>query len=372
MSSFIPVSEPLITLDDINYVQKVLTEGWASGEGPYVSEFEDKMSKLCKRTQGISVSNGTAALEILIHSLNLGPGDEVILPSFTIISCLTQILRSGATPIFVDSDAQTWNMDVDEVVNSITERTKLIILVHIYGLPVDMDPILKVAEDLGIPVIEDAAEAHGLTYKGEPCGSFGLASTFSFFANKNITTGEGGMVLTNDLALGQQLKSLKNLAHHPAQRFSHEVLGWNLRMTAYQCALGTSQLVRLDSILKKRNEIARFYREAFETFDSVQLPLEKTEYAVNNYWVFGMVLSPDKFESSKGIQQSLNELGIGSRPFFQPLHKQPLLGHFGLSKQRPLPNSEYLGRYGFYIPNGLGISDYQLNTVAEKVGKLIS
>lgn len=367
MEDQIPVSSPLITQEDIDYVAKCLGEGWVSGEGPYVTEFETKFAKICNREFAVSVSNGTDALDLAIAAIGLGRGDEVILPSFTIVSCLSQVLRMGATPVFVDSDSESWNMDTDSTVNSITSRTKLIIVPHIYGLPVDIDPILEAAARWGIPVIEDAAEAHGLFYKNRSCGSFGTASTFSFFANKNITTGEGGMVLTDDEVLQAQMLLRKNLAHKPGQRFVHEQLGWNMRLPAYQCALGTSQLDRLDYILARRREIGSFYHSAFAEVDFIQLPLRETFYASNSYWVFGMVMADDAPIKAIEVQNELAAKGIGSRPFFQPLHKQPVLGAFGLASQPTLANAEKLGRDGFYIPNGLNLSDSHLETVAESL-----
>lgn len=370
---FIPVNIPWITEEDADYVRKAAAEGWVSGEGKYVTEFEDAMANLCDRRYAIAVSNGSVAIDLVIEALGVGPGDEVILPSFTIISCLAQILRSGATPVFVDAMPDTWNMDVAQVESLVTAKTKAIIAVHIYGLPVDMDPLLEIASKFGIPVVEDAAESHGLLYKGRVAGSMGLVSTFSFYANKNITTGEGGMVLTDNENLAHKIRSLRNLAFIPEKRFVHEELGWNARMSSLQAALGASQIKRLGLILQKRRYLGLRYRDAFGGLPDITLPLESTDYATNDYWVFGMVLSKTHRISKLEVMYQLEALGIGTRPFFYPLHMQPLLagGRFEPAS-RGLPGAELLGSNGFYIPNGLGMSEHQVDRVIESVVSVLS
>jgi perosamine synthetase len=294
------------------------------------------------------------------------PGDEVILPSFTIVSCLGQILRKGAIPVFVDALPDTWNMDVTQIEELISPKTRGIIAVHIYGLPVDMDPLIEMAGRHGVPVIEDAAEAHGLLYKDRICGSMGLVSTFSFYANKNITTGEGGMILTDDKKLADKLRMLKNLSFLPQRRFLHENLGWNARLSSLQCALGTSQTSRLPEILQRRARTGEFYQNAFADIPNVRLPVRSVAYAQNNYWVFGMVLESKSSLNASKVMTLLDELGVGTRPFFHPLHTQPLLKKHNHKKQN-LPVSEWLGENGFYIPNGIGISDSQIERVVNSV-----
>ena len=368
----VPVNTPLITEDDISSVVNALRDGWISGEGPIVAKFENSFAQSCNREFGIAVTNGTAAIELVIHALGIGPGDEVILPSFAIISCVSQILRAGAKPVFVDSDAKTWNMDVNQIRPAITSHTKAIMAVHTYGLPVDMDPLLQIAEEYNLKVIEDAAESHGLRYNGQRCGSFGLVSTFSFYANKHITTGEGGMVVTNDEELATSIRKYRNLAFQPERRFVHNELGWNLRMSSLQCALGSSQLKRLEEILASRRALGETYREAFKDLRNIQLPLSMTAYSVNDYWVFGLVLNEDLAGKAGEIQQVLAENGVGTRPFFWPLHEQPVLKTFGISKQPFLPVASNLGRSGFYIPNGLGLKSEDVNHVIETVRKVMS
>jgi perosamine synthetase len=365
--TFIPVNRPYITGKDIESVNLALSEGWISGEGPFIEEFENKFANFCKRKYGVTVANGTLAIDILIDIIELSPGDEVIIPSFTIISCINQILRVGAIPIFVDSDPDTWNMATDEIEDLITSRTKLIFVPHIYGLPAEMDKIIAIAEKYGIPIIEDAAEAHGLTYKGRICGSFGIASTFSFYANKNITTGEGGMILTDDHELAIKIRNFRNLNFDSNQRFKSNELGINGRLSSLQSALGLRQIERIDSIIAKRLEVAKKYRDAFAEIGALQLPMESTGYAQNHYWVFGLVLKQEWVGKTVEVQKLLFHRGVGTRPFFQSLHLQPVLSSFGLEKQRSLPVSENLSNSGFYIPNGLGIHDHEVEFVIDKI-----
>lgn len=365
MSDFIPVNRPLIEDEDIEAISKTLSEGWISSEAKVVEDFEAGFSSLCKRRYGVAVTNGTVALEISLSALNLKPQDEVIIPSFSIVSCLAAVIRSGATPILVDSDDLTWNMSPDEVLRKITARTKAIMAVHTYGLPVDMDPILKASKDRGITVIEDAAEAHGLNYKGSPCGSFGELSTFSFYANKHITTGEGGMILTDNEALAERLKSLRNLCFKKERRFIHEELGFNGRISALQAALGNSQLPRLKKITERKKEIGALYRNILSGSKHIGLPCERTPYAENGYWVFGVVLNEAFGVDSDYIMGELQKKGVGSRPFFYPMHLQPFSKKMGFFLGESYPVSDRLGRLGLYLPCGVGTTDDEVKRAAE-------
>ena len=367
----VPVNTPLVDEGDILAVSQALRDGWISGEGPVVAKFEQDFASFCDRKHGVSVTNGTAAIELVIHSLGFGAGDEIIVPSFAIISCVSQILRCGATPIFVDADPLTWNVDVNAVEELITPQTRAIMAVHTYGLPVDMDILVGLAKRHNLVIIEDAAESHGLLYKGKRCGSFGLVSTFSFYANKHLTTGEGGMVVTDDDSLAQKLRYYRNLTFRPEKRFVHDELGWNLRMSSMQCALGASQLTRIEQILESRRVLGAQYQEAFGDIKDIQLPLVKTGFSRNDYWVFGIVLQGRHSETRPAIQAALAEVGVGTRPFFWPLHLQPVLQKFGFDKQSPLPVSEHLGSNGFYIPNGLGMSSEDVRYVIEQVHKIL-
>jgi perosamine synthetase len=311
------------------------------------------------------VANGTAALDIAVEALGIGPGDEVILPTFTIISCVSQIVRAGAKPVLVDCDPITWNMDVDQVAAKITDRTRAIMAVHIYGLPVDMDPLLALAERHGLSVIEDAAEMHGQAYKGRPCGSFGDISTFSFYPNKHVTTGEGGMVVTDDPDLAEQARSLRNLCFQPERRFVHERLGWNYRMTSLQAALGLAQLEKLERTVRRKREIGRQYRELLSGLPGITLPANATSYAESIYWVFGIVLNDDLDMNAEDAMRRLAAQGIGTRPFFCPMHMQPVLQRLGLFREEAYPVATRLYERGFYVPSGLKLTNSEVQEVAE-------
>lgn len=364
MSAFIPVNEPVIGEREEELVMECLHTGWVSSEGPFVSRFEEAFSRRVGRQHGIACANGSAALDIAVAALRIGPGDEVILPTFTIISCAAAIVRAGATPVVVDADPDTWTMVPEQVAAAITPRTAAIMVVHIYGLPVDLDPILALAERHGLSVIEDAAELIGGSYKGRPCGSFGTISTFSFYPNKHITTGEGGMVVTNDSALAQRCRSLRNLCFQPAQRFIHEELGWNYRMTNLQAALGLGQLERLDQHLRRKREIGALYAQALGHLETLQLPQPETSFSSNLYWVFGIVLHSGLPVDAAAVMRLLAEQHIGSRPFFFPIHQQPVFERMGLFQGVSLPVAERLARRGLYLPSGLALSNEQIARVA--------
>jgi perosamine synthetase len=365
MPNFIPVNVPLLNGNEARYLQECASSGWVSSEGPFVKEFEKKFAARVSRSYGISVCNGSAALDIAVAALDIGPGDEVILPAFTIISCAASIVRAGATPVLVDVDPHTWNMDVDQIEAKITSRTKAIMVVHIYGLPVDMAPVLAIVERTGLKLIEDAAEAHGLEYGGKPCGSFGDISVFSFYANKLITTGEGGMVLTNDNRLAARCRSLRNLCFKPTKRFEHDHLGWNYRLSNLQAAVGLAQLERIDEFIDRKRQIGGLYQDLLQGIEGIQLPLTEIPQARNVYWVFGLVLDEALPDDAEDIRQRLARRQIGTRPFFWPLHKQPVLRKMGLFKDEALTVSERLGCRGLYLPSGLGIHDDDIHTVAQ-------
>jgi perosamine synthetase len=368
----IPVNEPLLDGNEKKYLLDCIDSGWISSEGPYVKIFEERFAALVGRKHAIAVTNGTAALDAAIEALGIGPDDEVIVPSFTIISCVLQIVRSGAKPVFIDSDPVTWNMDVQLIEQKITSRTKAIMAVHIYGLPVDMGPLLALADKYNLRVLEDAAEMIGQTYQGRPCGSFGDISTFSFYPNKHITTGEGGMVVTDCDDLAEQCRSLRNLCFKPESRFVHARLGWNLRMTNMQAALGLAQLERLEEFVTRKRRMGALYRELFGDLKDVQLPLAKTCYADNIYWVFGLVLSGGRNMSGAQAIRLLADQGIGCRPFFYPMHQQPVLNQMGLIKKSDhCMVAENLYMRGFYIPSGLSLTEDKIRTVADKVISLL-
>jgi perosamine synthetase len=370
MSDFIPVNEPLINGNEKKYLLECIDSGWVSSEGPFVGQFEELFAKRVGRTYGIAVSNGSGALDIAVQALQLGPGDEIILPAFTIISCAASIVRSGAVPVLVDADPQTWNMSAAQVAERITPRTKAIMVVHIYGMPVDMDPIIDLADKHGLKIIEDAAEMHGQTYTGKPCGSFGDISTFSFYPNKLVTTGEGGMLVCNDPVLAARCRSLRNLCFQNEKRFVHEELGWNYRMTNLQAAMGLAQLERLDEFAERKRQMGRQYTEYFRDSEMLELPVTRRDYADNIYWVYGIVLTDQvPFDAEEAMRQ-LAVRNVGTRPFFWPMHEQPVFRNKGLFAGESYPVAERLARRGFYIPSGVALTPDQLHRVASAVCEL--
>ncbi|MDF1593999.1 MAG: DegT/DnrJ/EryC1/StrS family aminotransferase [Desulfobacterales bacterium] len=369
---FIPVNEPLLNGNEEKYLLECIRTGWISSEGPFVKQFEEQFATRMGRKYGVAVSNGSVALDAAVVALGIGTGDEVIMPTFTIISCAAAVVRAGAVPVVVDCDPVTWNMDVAQIEARITHHTKAIMVVHIFGLPVDMDPLMAIARNHGLKVIEDAAEMHGQTYKGKPCGGFGDISTFSFYPNKHITTGEGGMIVTDDLALAEKCRSLRNLCFKPEQRFVHDELGWNFRMSNLQAALGVAQLERLDEFVQRKRRMGAHYTKLLADTSGIQLPLAHTGDAADNiYWVYGLVLDDSVPFDAKEAMVRLGKLGIGSRPFFWPMHEQPVFRKMGLFAGERHPVAERIARRGFYIPSGLALTEEQIERSAEAVKEIL-
>jgi len=368
-SEFIPVSKPLLNGNEKKYLKMCIDSGWISSEGPFVKEFEYEFSKRIGRKYGIAVSSGTAALDTAVKAVKLKKNDEIILPTFTIISCAAAIVRTGATPVLVDCDPLTFNMDAKQVERKITKRTKAIMVVHIYGLPVDVDPILDLARKYDLIIIEDAAEMHGQKYKNKECGSFGDISVFSFYPNKVITTGEGGMVLTDDKRLFEECKKIRNLYFDKERRYIHEDIGWNFRMSNIQAAVGLAQLEQIDKFVLRKKRIGKLYTELLKNFNSLQLPVSKTDYSENVYWVYPVVLKEGLgFDATEAMRRLLNK-NIGTRHFFWPMHLQPVFQKMGLFKNEIYPVSEKISKFGFYIPCGLAITDDQIERVVKVIKK---
>ncbi len=372
MADFIPVNEPVLDGNEKKYLNECIDSGWISSEGPFIREFEEKFAKRVGRAHGIAVCNGSAALDAAAAALDLTTGDEVIMPTFTIISCASAITRLGAVPVLVDCDPATWNMQVSRIEERITERTRAIMAVHIYGLPVDMDPLLDIAARHGLDVIEDAAEMIGQTYNGRPCGSLGRISTFSFYPNKHVTTGEGGMIVTDDDALAERCRSLRNLAMKASRRFIHDELGWNFRMTNMQAALGLAQLERLDEFVPRKRRIFDRYSELLSGVEGLQLPVAATDYATNINWVFGVVITDDVAFDADEAMRRLAAMGVGTRPFFWPMHEQPVFRSMGMFEGESHPAAERIARRGFYLPSGLALTDEQMLRVSEAVKEVFS
>jgi perosamine synthetase len=367
----IPVNTPLLDGNERKYLNECIDSGWISSEGPFVARLEEQFAGMVHRKHGVAVCNGTAAIDAAIEALGIGPGDEVIMPSFTIISCVSQVVRAGGIPVLVDSDPVTWNMDITQVEAKINCNTKAIMAVHIYGLPVDMDPLIELAARYDLLILEDAAEAHGQTYKGRPCGSFGDVSTFSFYPNKHVTTGEGGMVLCNNDILAQDLISLRNLCFEPDRRFIHERLGWNLRMTNMQAAIGVAQLERLAEFVLIKQRMGLRYTEMLSDVQGLTLPVSSTSYADNHYWVYGVLLNDCiEFDAREAISRMAAK-GIGCRPFFYPIHLQPVLRKMGLFEQDKHPVAEKLYNRGFYIPSGMALTNDQIDEVVFAIKEVV-
>jgi len=376
----IPVNEPFLAQRELEYVTECVRTGWVSSAGRFIEEFENQWAAYCGRRYGIAVSSGTAALQVAVACLGLGPGDEVIMPTFTIISCATAIVYTGAVPVLVDCDPTTWCMDVDQVKSKITQRTRAIMPVHIYGHPVDMDPILDLAERHGLAVIEDAAEVHGAEYLSgrgtihpawRRCGSFGTLSCFSFYANKLITTGEGGMILTDDSKLAEKAQSLRNLCFQAHRRFYHEEIGFNFRLTNLQAALGLAQLERIDEIIARKRWIGQEYNSRLSGIPGLQLPVEEP-WARNVYWMYGIVLSEETGMDAAAFAHKLKQRGIETRPFFLGLHEQPVFHKRGLFLQDRYPITERIARQGLYLPSGLALTPKQISEVSEAVHEVLA
>jgi perosamine synthetase len=370
--SFIPVNEPLLDGNEKKYLAECIDTGWISSEGPFVRQFEEKFAARVGRRYGIAVSNGTAAVDAAISALNIGAGDEVIMPTFTIISCIAQIVRTGATPVLIDSDPLTWNMDVSRIEERVTSRTRAIMVVHVYGLPTEMDAVLDIAHRHGLKVIEDAAEMIGQTYRGRPCGSFGDLSTFSFYPNKHVTTGEGGMIVTDDEELAEHCRSLRNLCFQPERRFVHEELGWNMRLSNLQAALGLAQLERLDEFVARKRIMGQLYSQLLEGLGDIELPHATVDYADNIYWVYGVVLGERIPFDAREAMQRLATHGIGSRPFFWPMHEQPVFHRMGLFMNEQHPVAERIARRGLYLPSGVALADEQITRSAEALKEILN
>jgi len=367
----IPVNEPLLDGNEKKYLNQCIDTGWISSEGPFIKEFEEKMAAVVGRQHGVAVCNGSVAIDAAILALGIGKGDEVIMPTFTIISCAAAIVRAGAIPVLVDSNADDWNMNVDQVEAKITSKTKAIMVVHIYGLPVDMDPILKLASKHNLKVIEDAAEQHGQFYKGKPIGSFGDVSTFSFYPNKHVTTGEGGMIVTNDQSIADTCRSLRNLCFVPEKRFLHYELGFNFRMTNLQAALGVAQLERLQEFVAKKREMGKKYNSILKHTKGIQLPLEKKNGAENIFWVYAIVLNKEISFDAEAAMKKLAERKIGTRPFFWPMHEQPVFHKMGLFKNEKYPVAENIARRGFYLPSGMALKLEDIDVVCEELNNIL-
>lgn len=376
-SNFIPVNEPLLDGNEKKYLNECIDTGWISSEGPFVKRFEDGYASFTGARHGVAVCNGTAALETALYALGVGKGDEVIMPSFTIISCATACIRLGAKPVLVDIEPETWTMDVDklkikiknEIEGKKNKKLKVIMPVHIYGHPVNMDELFRLSEKYGLKILEDAAEVHGAEYfsrekggKWLKCGAMGHASATSFYANKIVTTGEGGMVLTNDGEVAERARSYRNLCFRAEKRFYHTELGYNFRMTNLQAAVGLAQVEQLERFIDIKVRLGEYYRASFESVQGLRFMPVK-DYAKSVYWMYGVELDPSTGITAEEMMNRLKKHGIATRPFFRGLHDQPVLKEMGLFAGEEYPRTDFAYQYGFYLPSGLTLTEKDIDKV---------
>jgi perosamine synthetase len=370
----IPVNEPLLNGNELTYVTECVETSWISSAGSFITRFETDWAAYCGRKHGISMCNGTVALEAAVETLDLPRGSEIIIPAFTIISCAQAVVRGGCVPVLVDSDPGTWCMDVSRIEGAVTEKTRAIMPVHIYGHPVDMEEVLAIADRHDLRVIEDAAESHGAEIllgrtdgagRWVRCGGLGTVSCFSFFANKIVTTGEGGMVLTDDDDLARRLRDHRNLYFHPEEKFLHERIGGNFRLTNLQAAVGVAQIERIDGILARKREMAARYGERLGDLP-LQLPPQR-DWAKNVYWMYGVVLDDSLDLDARSFAGILRKRGVQTRPFFRGMHEQPVFHAMGLFAHDRHPVCERISRRGLYLPSGQAITDEQIDRVCDAV-----
>ena len=366
----IPVNRPIITSEDCKYIFKTAKSGWVSSAGPEINIFEKNFKKFIGKKFASTVSSGTAALEISLKCLNLKKNDEVIIPNFTIISNLLAVIKVGAKPVAVDCDIKTWNMDIKLIDKAITKKTKAIIATHIYGYPIEIDKIKKICKKKKIYLIEDAAEMVGHEYKNKRCGYFGDISIFSFYANKHITTGEGGMLLTNNKQFYKKIQSYKNLCFGKLNRYNHDDIGWNYRFTNLQASLGISQLNRIDSIIKKKMEIGKLYFNYLKNNKNIYIQSPTYKGLKNIYWVVGILILNKKITADK-VRKKLYKYGIDTRAFFWPMSKQAILRKCKIKISGSFHNSEILSNYGFYLPSGLGTTKKEIRFISNKLNNLL-
>ena len=371
MKNFIPVNKPLIVKKDVRAVKDILETGWISSEGTNIKKFEKLFSNFIGHKYGVAVSSGTAALEVAIKSLNLKKTDEIIIPNFTIISNTLPSLKLGIKMKFVDCNIKDWNLDLYKLENLINNKTKVIIATHIYNYPIRMDLLRKICKKKKIIIIEDAAEVLGQKLFKKKCGSYGDISTFSFYANKQITTGEGGMITTNNFTLYKKMRSLRNLSFGKKNRFNHEDIGWNYRMTNIQATLGISQLKRINEIVKKRHYVGIRYFKKLSNNKNIYIPEPKRNYSKNIYWVIGIVIINKKLKlNAAKVMLKLKKRGIGTRPFFWPMHQQKILKKYRFNRKN-FKNSEFISKNGFYLPTSLTLKNNEIDYICKCVNEIV-
>ncbi len=359
---FIPVAAPVLNGNEKAYVADCLDSTWISSSGKYLERFESAFAEFCGARHAAACCNGTVALHLALMALGVGPGDEVIVPTLTFVATANAVAYCGARPVFVDSEPETWNMDPALVEEKITNHTKGIVVVHLYGHPVDMDPVLSIARRHGLFVIEDAAEAQGALYKGRKVGSIGDIATFSFYGNKIITTGEGGMVATNDDALASKVRQLKGQGMDPTRRYWFPMIGYNYRMTNIAAAIGLAQLEKAEWHIRRRREVAEWYLQRLRSVPGLILPVEK-DWARNVYWMFTTILDESLSLERDSLMQMLAAKGIETRPVFYPMHSLP--PYLESAEGQHFPVADRLARRGINLPTWAGLTEEDLQYVCE-------
>ena len=362
---FIPIAEPLFQGNETKYLTDCISTGWISSIGKYVGEFEQGFADYIGCTHGAAVHTGTAALHLALLAIGIGPGDEVIIPTLTFAATANAVLYTGATPVFVDSERETWNIDPDLIENKITKKTRAIIPVHLYGHPCDMDKITEISQKYNLTIIEDAAEAHGAEYKGQRVGSMGTISCFSFFGNKIITTGEGGMCLCHDQDLIEKIAKLRDHGMVKNKRYWHDEIGFNYRMTNLQAAVGVAQLEKLDWFVNRKKENATLYNSCLSGQEKLTLPPNKS-WAKNVFWLYTVLLKKGTKNRDQLIR-SLKDKGIESRPVFYPLHEMEPYKEF--SNNDEFPVATQIAYSGLSLPSAPTLKEDQIRyicTILEK------
>jgi len=368
MKRFIPVAAPALVGNEKSYVMDCLDSTWISSAGKYVENFEQAFAAFCGVKYAMSCNNGTVALHLALLALGVGPDDEVMVPTLTFVATANAVTYCGAHPIFIDSEPETWNLNPDLLEEKITPRTKGIIVVHLYGHPVNMEPVLDIAQRHGLFVIEDAAEAHGAEYKGQRVGSLGDIATFSFYGNKIITTGEGGMVVTDDDKLANKVRQLKGQGMDPKRRYWFPIIGYNYRMTNIQAAIGLAQLEKADWHIYRRREVASWYYKRLKEVQGLTLPVEK-EWAKNVYWMFSVVLDDGILLGRDEVMAALREQGIETRPFFYPMHTLP--PYRNLAEKDYFSVAEGLAARGINLPTWAGLQERDVDFVCEALAGIL-
>jgi perosamine synthetase len=362
---FIPVYGPLIGQQEQTYVAECLKTGWISSRGHFVKDFEDAFAAYLGTNHAVAVCNGTAALHLALLALGIGRGDEVIVPTLTYVASANAIRYVSATPVFAESHPVYWNLDPTKIEERITPRTRAIILVHLYGHPCDMDPIMEIAAKHNIFVIEDAAEAHGAEYRGKKVGNFGHIAAFSFFGNKIITTGEGGMLVTNDDALADLCVRLRGQGVSATDTYWHDILGYNYRMTNISAAIGLAQLERVSETIRRKREIGNLYKSKLSAVEDLVLQPE-APWALSVYWMASVLVPPEK---RNGLRDYLNDRGVETRPFFYPAHAMPVYAEYNHEK---FPIAENIAARGINLPSGPTLADHEIEYVCDLIRRFLA